>query len=212
MSARAADRARPRARYVEWGLATRALEGQSESGDQHLVCPYPNGVLLAAVDGLGHGEEAALAARAAVSVLKAHSEESAIALVQRCHEALTDTRGVVMSLASFVRQDSTVTWLGVGNVEGLLVRSEPASAPSQEVLLLRGGVVGYQLPQLYASVLAVVPGDTLVFATDGVRRDFVVHVTPRLAPQPLAERILKECAKGNDDALVLVARFVWESR
>ena len=47
---------------LEWGVATRALEGQSESGDMAVVVPFDHGVLAAAVDGLGHGPEAARAA------------------------------------------------------------------------------------------------------------------------------------------------------
>jgi hypothetical protein len=197
-----------RERFVEWGVATRTLEGHNESGDRHLVCPFPHGVLLAAVDGLGHGEEAAAAAKAAVACLESRPQDSVISLVRGCHDALMGTRGVVISLASYNSQDGTLMWLGVGNVEGVLVRGEPAS--SQEVLLLRGGVVGYQLPPLFGSVITVAPGDTLVFATDGVRSDFLVHVTPRLPPQPLADRILALCDKGTDDALVLAARFVKE--
>ena len=41
--------------WIEWGVATRALPGQAESGDRHLVQRFPDGVLAAVVDGLGHG-------------------------------------------------------------------------------------------------------------------------------------------------------------
>ena len=59
----------------EWGLAARALHGQAESGDLHLVAPFAGGVLIAAVDGLGHGSEAAAAARVAVATLRDHSRD-----------------------------------------------------------------------------------------------------------------------------------------
>jgi hypothetical protein len=193
---------------VEWGLATHTLAGNAESGDRHLVQLSLKGVLLAAVDGVGHGDEAAVAARIAVSTLEGHCEDSVLSLLQRCHDALSWTRGAVISLASYNHDDSTLTWAGVGNVEGLVVRTLPLAAPAQEVMLLRGGVVGHQLPRLYASVIQVSPGDTLLFATDGVRADFVERVTPKLPPQLLADRILSECAKKTDDALVLVTRFL----
>jgi hypothetical protein len=208
---RSAARPRTEDRLIEWGVASRALEGEPQSGDQHLVRPFPGGVLLAAVDGLGHGDEAALAARRATSTLGSHAHEPVGTLVQRCHAALAGTRGVVMSLASFVEAEARVTWLGVGNVEGVLVRASPAAAPPQHVLLLRGGIVGgHRLPTLYTSVVPVAPGDTLAFATDGIRRDFAAHVTPSLAPQAIADRILAREQKGGDDALVLVARFLAE--
>lgn len=197
------------ASLLEWGVAQRALPGQGESGDQFVVRPFRDGALLAAVDGLGHGSEAAAAARTAVGVLTAaaRARESVISLVRRCHEALLETRGAVMSLASFNAQDSTLTWLGIGNVEGVLARADPAVAPPRETLLLRGGVVGYQLPSLYASVIPVMPGDALVLATDGVRSDFGADLGHGEAPQAMADRLLAQYGKGTDDALVLVVQF-----
>jgi negative regulator of sigma-B (phosphoserine phosphatase) len=96
----------------------------------------------------------------------------------------------------------------VGNVEGLLLRADPAIAPAREVLLLRGGVVGYQLPHLAEAVLPVTPGDLLVLATDGVRAEFVADARPGERPRLLADRLLRAYARGTDDALVLVAEIL----
>ncbi|MBI4493272.1 MAG: SpoIIE family protein phosphatase [Chloroflexi bacterium] len=193
---------------LEWGVAGLALAGQPESGDLHLVKPFHHGVLVAVVDGLGHGDEAAAAARAAVATLESYAHEPLVALVQRCHEAIRRTRGVVLSLASFNLWDSTMAWLGVGNVEGLLVRADPKGGPAREHVTLRGGVVGYQVPPLHASVLSVRPGDTLAFATDGIRSSFAQEVVPGDPPQRIADRVLARHARGTDDALVLVARYL----
>jgi hypothetical protein len=193
---------------IEWGVAARPLEGEAESGDLHVVQPFPKGVLVAAVDGLGHGPEAAAAARSAVVTLADYAHEPVISLVKRCHERLIRTRGVVMSLASFNALDNTVTWLGVGNIEGLLLRADVAANPPRENVLLRGGVVGYQLPALHASILFVTRGDVLIFATDGIQSGFVEDVTLSDPPQRIAEDILARRARGTDDALVLVARYL----
>jgi negative regulator of sigma-B (phosphoserine phosphatase) len=193
---------------IDWGVATLALPGQVESGDLPLVKPLPNGVLVAAVDGLGHGAAAAAAARSAVHILERHAHESLLSLVERCHQGLLDTRGVVMSLASFHVPDETMTWLGVGNVEGMLLRADVHARPPREGVLLRGGVVGYQLPALSAAVLPVTRGDLLIFATDGIRSSFAQGPSRSDPPQQLADRILAEHGKGTDDALVLVARYL----
>ena len=192
---------------IEWGVSSRALPGQAASGDRHVVEPFSGGALIAAIDGLGHGTEAASAARKAGDVLGRHCAESVIALVRRCHDALHETRGVVMSLASFNGSDETMTWLGVGNVEGVLLRANARAVPVREQLLLRGGVVGYQLPQLSAWVLPLAMGDTLVFATDGIRSDFTGILDRSGSAPGLADRILARYAKATDDALVVVARY-----
>jgi len=69
-------------------------------------------------------------------------------------------------------------------------------------------VVGGQLPNPYASLVPVARGDTLGFATDGVRSDFSEELTVSEAPQRTADRILARYGKLTDDALVLVARYV----
>ena len=194
-------------RAIECGVAGSTLPGQVESGDRYVVCPYSDGVLVGALDGLGHGDEAAAAARIASGILEANPAEPVISLVRRCHESLRPTRGVVMSLASLDIAHGMMTWLGVGNVLGVLFRLRGPSNLGQDALLLRSGVVGAQLPPLQASVLPIGPGDTLVFATDGVKQDFAERCSPRESPQKLAETILARHQRGNDDALVLVVRY-----
>jgi hypothetical protein len=193
---------------IEWGVAAQPLEGEAESGDLHVVQRFPKGVLVAAVDGLGHGPEAAAATRSAVAILKDYAHEPVISLLRRCHERLIRTRGVVMSLASFNALDNTMTWLGVGNVEGALLRADAKASPARESILLRGGVVGCQLPALHTATLPVTRGDVLILATDGIRGGFVEEVTLSDPPQQIAEHILARRATGMDDALVLVARYL----
>src|SRR5258706_16485465 len=94
---------------VDWGVATRPIAGEAVSGDVHLVQPFHHGVLLAAIDGLGHGKEAVAAARAAVAVLKKHPREPVVQLIQRCHEALAETRGAVMTVASLHASSGPLT-------------------------------------------------------------------------------------------------------
>ena len=194
---------------IDWGVASSALPGQTQSGDLHLVKPVATGVLLAVVDGLGHGAEAATAARTAVTTLDEHASESVLALLQRCHWALKGSRGVVMSLAFANRQQNQLTWAGVGNVECMLFHADRAKAPapSRASLVTRGGIVGSEMPQVRAQVLPLAAGDLLIFATDGIRDAFSDGLQFEAPPQQLAEHILNQHGKGTDDALVLVARY-----
>jgi phosphoserine phosphatase RsbX len=196
---------------IEWGVASRALEGQPASGDISVVHAFPDGVLVAALDGLGHGEEAATAAAVAAKTLEAHAAEPVMTLVQRCHEALRTTRGVAMSVASIDVSQGVVRWLGVGNVEGVLLRRTLTRTEAEVPLLLRSGVVGFQLPSLDVEVLPVSAGDTLIFATDGIQSDFARGLARSLAPQRAAQEILVRHGKTTDDALVLVARYMGDS-
>jgi negative regulator of sigma-B (phosphoserine phosphatase) len=219
---------------LEWGAAIFTLQGEAESGDRYAVASSDTGIVVAAIDGLGHGTEAAHASELAARILRLDPQESVVTLVARCHEGLRSTRGVVMSLASFNTRDETMTWLGVGNVEGRLVRAGLAPRDSRpgeprtlqqpveverrraerressrsEFLLLRAGVVGSHLPPLDSALLPLHLGDTLLLATDGVALPDEDHVGTDERPQEIAERILSAHKKGTDDALVVVARWV----
>lgn len=190
---------------IAWAAAGRALPGQSESGDAFAVVAAGERTLLGVIDGLGHGPEAAAAARRAVATLEGYAGEPLEALVASCHRALLRTRGVVLTLASIHAAERTLTWLGVGNVEGVLLR---AGGRGRETVLLRAGVAGYQLPPLRAAVLPLAPGDLLVLATDGIAVDFMGALRGDGPPQQIADRILGRHARATDDALVLVARFL----
>jgi negative regulator of sigma-B (phosphoserine phosphatase) len=192
---------------VEWAVAEKALPGEPESGDRYLVKPLPNAVLVAVADGLGHGVEAGAAAGIALATLERHAHEPVVSLLKYCHDSLTGTRGVVMSLARVDGLEGTMTWLGVGNVEGVLLRADAASGPARESLLLGRGVVGGSLPPLRAFLVPVRRGDTLILATDGLRSGFAEGVSPGDGPRQLADRILATHRRGTDDALVLVARY-----
>jgi phosphoserine phosphatase RsbX len=195
---------------IDWAVAARSLQDRDASGDCYLVKVRPRSVLVAVVDGLGHGEAAAAAAALAVRTIAGHDEQSMIPYVKRCHECLRGTRGAVMSLASFSGRESTMTWLAVGNVEGVLVRSPATKDPARESLLLRGGVVGAQLPPLNPAVVPVARGDMLILTTDGIRGGFAPAVVVTDPVQKIADRILVDHATATDDALVLVSRYVGE--
>src|SRR5689334_17018978 len=112
---------------IAWGCTCVPMPGQHSSGDVGVVVEFPGGALVAVIDGLGHGDEACKAARAAERVLVAEPQASVSELVQRCHHQLRGTRGAVMSVASFDGRRDTMSWLGVGNVEGLLFRADAAA-------------------------------------------------------------------------------------
>jgi len=208
-----ASRPSRRLELIDLGVASVAPDGQVESGDLYIAkCDSRLG-LLAAIDGIGHGKGAAAASRAAAASLESHFTDPLIPLIQECHEALRSTRGVVLSASSIDFQNNTLAWLGVGNVQGLLIRSANSPYGRNQSLLLRPGVVGSRLPALQTATLPFSPGDTLVFATDGIRSDFADDdLFAHESPQRSADRILAKYYKGNDDALVLVARLLGESQ
>jgi phosphoserine phosphatase RsbX len=190
---------------LEWSVATAVMPGETHSGDRHVVCPLSDGVLVAVIDGLGHGVEAAAAARVAAGVLETYAHDPVTALVGRCHDSLRSTRGVTLSIATISVHARLMTWVGVGNVEGMLRRAQPGLA--DEKLLLRNGLVGSHVPALQASVIGLDQDDLLVFTTDGVADDVAQTLPMQGRLQAIADGALARGNKGIDDALVLLVRY-----
>jgi phosphoserine phosphatase RsbX len=194
---------------LEWSVAGRPLKGENISGDAYVVTTTTDGTLVVVIDGLGHGAQACIAARAAADAAGRYADAPLTEIVRRCHEELRTTRGAVLSLAFFRTDDDTMTWLGVGNVAGMLFRANKAGSGTDrdEGLLLQGGVVGYRLPALCMRTLPIRPNDTLIFATDGIAGDFSDQRPIGRSPKCVADEILARYGKAADDAMVLVARY-----
>jgi phosphoserine phosphatase RsbX len=195
---------------LERGVAGLAIEGEENSGDLAVFAPYRDGGLVAVIDGLGHGDEAAAASATAAEVIRTHSDDAAKALLERCHAALRKSRGVVMTLAWFDLRAMAVWWVGVGNVEARFVRGASVYGERHDSALVLGGVVGYNLPAVRPARTDLARGDAVAFATDGIDPNFAGTLTPHLPAQRLADRIFQLHHKGTDDALAVVVRYVGE--
>ncbi len=196
-------------KVLDYGVAGAALEGEDRSGDLAVFTPTSRGGLACLIDGLGHGDAAADAAEAAADVIRDHADAPAQDLLDRCHEALKDTRGVVMTLAHFDVGAGELEWTGVGNVDARLWHPrDPAQPGRHDVALVFGGVVGYQVPRVRPSTLRLAAGDLLVMVTDGIDPGFAAAFDRGGAAQALAERIFLAHGRGTDDALAVVVRYL----
>ena len=199
------------ATIIEAASASFTLPGQDECGDRQAILALPHGAVAAVIDGVGHGTEAAEAAeRAVATVQQGINGGGLIEMLKRCHTSLTGSRGAVMNLASFDQKEGTLTWLGIGNVEGrLLLRNKNKdSGYMRQHLLLRPGVVGQRLPSLQVAVSRVQPGDMVIFATDGVAPDFADDIRIDSPVSEIANGIISRYCKKTDDALALVIRYL----
>ena len=194
---------------LERGEAGAPLAGESRSGDLAVFAAYEGGALVATVDGLGHGPPAADAAEAAGAQFRAHAGEPPERLLKRCHDSLRSTRGVVATLAWFDLDTGELTWTGVGNVEGRLVRAD-RQGDSNDSPTLFGGVLGWSLPAVRLVHTRLGPGDCVVMATDGVAADFGSSLQPGIPAPQQARRVFESNARGSDDALVVAVRYLPE--
>jgi negative regulator of sigma-B (phosphoserine phosphatase) len=193
---------------IEWAAVRRPRPGEEVCGDYPVALGVGEGAaLFGVIDGLGHGEAAAAAAQRAAEVVDQRRSEPLDVVMNQCHRALTETRGVAMTLARVEFESDELSWIGIGNVTADLVTKHPAGPQVRSSALLAGGIVGYRMPAtLSTGQVSIAPGDLLVISSDGIAEhhlesiDFAAHATT------IAEQLVGRYARDTDDALVLTAR------
>ncbi len=194
--------------FVDWAVASRPMRGEVVCGDVATVHVTDARCVLAVIDGLGHGPEAARAAALAAEVVEQHQAEPPEALLSLSHRQLRASRGAVATVAIIDRATGLLDWLGVGNVDGVVVRAAEDARPRTHGVFLRGGVLGERLPPLHRPrPTRLEDGDCIVIATDGVRGDLAAAARSDLHVDVLAQRILDQYGIPDDDALVFVGRY-----
>ena len=118
---------------IEWSVEARPFGGAGLCGDVEIVVVGNRTALVAVADGLGHGSEAAIAAKAAAAVNQQSADTDITQLMSDCHQALRHTRGAALSIAVFGLDDSSMTWLGVGNVGAILARADRSTRTARHM-------------------------------------------------------------------------------
>jgi negative regulator of sigma-B (phosphoserine phosphatase) len=189
---------------MEFGIVYRPKSGRSVSGDAYLIKEEDEATLICLVDGLGSGEGAAEAAQAAIGCVEVNGTLSLSDIMAKCHQALKGTRGAVIALTRISFAESTVTFVGVGNI-GIHVRSTAPIKP-----ISKNGIVGYRLPRLKEFAYPYTPGDIFVLHTDGISNRFTLDNAMWMQEaqdvQTLADEIAQNFGKENDDLTVIIAR------
>ncbi len=159
--------------------------------------------LLCVVDGLGHGEEAEKAARAAIDYVDLHRGQPLQEIFTGGDAALRHTRGVVMGIAEVDPVSGSVTYAGIGNIR-IVVFGDKLLHLSNRYSILGAGI---KAPPLEAAPYR--KGDLVVMYTDGIKENVdLLRYNPGMNGdiQKLAEAILEDYGVTTDDAAVLVFR------
>ena len=175
---------------------------ETENGDRWLTIPHRHGHRVIVIDGAGHGPEAARVAELVVETIRSCDERDIAELLRLCHERLRGTRGAVMSVADLI--DDTLTFAGVGNVDGVLV-----DAHGTRRFLPDRGMLGAALPGARPVSIQLTDPWAFVLHSDGVSDKFGASVAIyRIADDP--DRFLRETveawARSSDDATLVVVQ------
>jgi anti-sigma regulatory factor (Ser/Thr protein kinase) len=202
--------ARPRAASlppaaVAVGAVSVPKPHQEQCGDTWEVVARPSGETLVMVaDGLGHGPQAAAAAREAARILRGQARRGPREIVEVAHIALRSTRGAAMAVAEVAADGGGVRFAGIGNIAAVI-----ELGVERRNLVSHNGTVGHELRRVQEFDYPWSPGALLVMCSDGLATGWRLDAYPGLTardPAVVAGVLYRDFVRGRDDATVVVAR------
>lgn len=181
---------------VRLAWITKPRVGESVSGDAVVVRRYGAGALVAVVDALGHGPNAARVQEAAVEWLGAAPDADTIdPLIQGLHKALAGLRGAATLLFGISARG--IEACSVGNVS---LRSVTGKLP----FVLTPGVLGQRLRAPRTCFTAAPLTDRFVLFSDGISGRFDLKAEASQSPEELATHLFAKHRHAHDDSTAVV--------
>jgi anti-sigma regulatory factor (Ser/Thr protein kinase) len=187
------------------GMHVRPMPGEAVCGDATVATQVGTGLLVAIVDGTGHGTPAAEAARRVTDTVLRHASEDLPRVLSLLHATLTGTPGAAVGLLHVHPDRRVLRYAGVGNTCAARRRGAPWRGIS------RDGVLGQRLPSTPVDEIALSPDDVVVLWTDGLSEPpptrFARNVAER-HPGALARELVTTLCKPHDDAGCIVLNWM----
>lgn len=185
-------------------MAKRSHSGNPYCGDEFSCWMHGGKIILCIVDGLGHGEDAEKAAKAAVRYVGNHLSESLDKIFTGCDYAIRRTRGVAMGIAVVDEKRATLTFGGIGNTVAKIFGGET------KILTCDAGIVGGGFKTFMPQPVHISPGELLVMHTDGITDQLDISgysATLQKDLSKLAAAVIDDWGRENDDSAVLIYRY-----
>lgn len=185
---------------LQIGSASRICAGQQVCGDQFGIFRMGREILIVVADGLGHGPEANVAARAACDFVKKNMTNELDHLMMTLNKAITHTRGAAVTIIHADMLLGEIRHVGVGNVQLTSWSKTPINPVPTP------GVVGGRVRKIVTTRFQLSNGDFFVIYTDGVSSRFNLRDYMYQNPQYTADLLIEEWSRSHDDATCVAVR------
>jgi anti-sigma regulatory factor (Ser/Thr protein kinase) len=189
---------------LEVGAVCLPKTGEEVPGDGWLLEVAGDYRTIMVVDGLGHGPNAARAARAATEAFAAHPSATPGALMQICHGALAATRGAAGAAARVAPAKKHGSFAGVGNIA---CRVETTGERRQ--LVSHSGTLGHVVRRIQEFEFVFPAGALLILHSDGLTTRWSSEDYPGLMSKHaglVAGVLYRDHNRGTDDVTVVVLK------
>jgi anti-sigma regulatory factor (Ser/Thr protein kinase) len=192
----------------ETAIMGKPYPGEAISGDDAVMLKSETGFVAAVADGLGHGPEARVASNRAVELLSEKRDMDLDELLVTLNRELTGTRGCAISIMRFIRTGGNLEYVSAGDVYAHLYHLRDAHFFTPTPLMV--GTGHFQKQRIRVERVAVKPGSVVIMFTDGLKSRTTLKGELGVLRQPpitIAQHLLENNSRPDDDALVCVVRF-----
>jgi serine phosphatase RsbU (regulator of sigma subunit) len=188
-----------------WAVSHKPKQRGAPSGDGYVIWRSGSEVFFAVSDGSGSGPEASAATETCLKALTAGHDAQIPEAFIRCHAALKGSRGVALGMAVVDLGSGDLNWAAVGDIDGLLVRSETGG--NEASLIQSGGILGVNLPKVSVQNQTLRMGDLILLSSDGINRNYRASVSAQAAPKATVDAIMTGFSQPADDSIVLAMSY-----
>jgi anti-sigma regulatory factor (Ser/Thr protein kinase)/serine/threonine protein phosphatase PrpC len=164
----------------------------------------PERTLALITDGLGHGWEAAEAAKEAVATFQQRADLAPAEILRYMHDALRKTRGAVAAIAEIRPKEKSLVYAGIGNISAVLL-----GAGKSRSLVSHNGTLGMTTSRFQEFQVDWSPDSVLVLHSDGLQSRWdLLSYAGLIAKHPavIAGALLRDFRRQRDDASVVVVK------
>ena len=186
------------------GALSAPKSGETVSGDDWTILSWHGRHALFVVDGLGHGPDAAVAARAAMDAAAKGMRLAAVDLIASVHDALRPTRGAAAAVAVLEPAKELCTYCGIGNIAASI-----RSGGTSRSMVSHNGILGHQVRRFGDFTYPYPRGALCIAHSDGLSARWDLAAYPGLEqrhPSLVAAVLFRDHGRERDDATVAVVR------
>ena len=187
------------------GGVSLPFPGEEVNGDGWVRKAVNQHRMLMVTDGLGHGQLAHDASRAACQAFQA-ANGSPREMLAAIHDALRGTRGAAVAVAELDERAGVMRFAGIGNISATVV-----DATARRSAVSMYGIVGHQVREMREYTYPWTAESTVILHSDGLTTRWDLDGYPGLLGRDavlIAAVLWKDHHRRTDDSTVVVARAV----
>ncbi|MDM8516458.1 SpoIIE family protein phosphatase [Desulfobacterales bacterium HSG16] len=187
---------------IDYYLAKRHYNNGIYCGDTGMVKEFDDKVFAAVIDALGHGKNAHELAEICTNFLAENYRQKLIEMMEKLHQYIRGSRGVVASLCLVDMKKSTFSHVSVGDTTVRKLNNDRSRGYSMP------GIIGYQMRSLQEKTMKLDDSDIIILHTDGIPSHFNQRAEGILQgdARAIACNIIAQFSKKHDDALCIILR------